>query len=143
MFPVWATPTFLRHNPTGMHPLPCLTPCSLQAGGRPIHPVPALPLPEAALLRLRLASLRKSPSLSCFPPAELKAKEHSCHGGSLRMYLWEKAGGTGMMRRCINLPLEAKTSSHGSGYPHYTASQSCIPRIPTIPRETVAKPIGF
>lgn len=107
-----------------------------------IHPVPALPLPVAALLRLRLAPARKSPSLSRFPPAELKAKEHSGCGGALRMYLWEKAGGSGVMRRCINLPWEANMSSHGSGYPRFIVSQSCIPHIPTIPRETLAKTIG-
>lgn len=103
-FPVWATPKFLRPSPTGTHPLLCLTPCSLQAGRTPIHPVPALSLPEASLLRLRAASLRNSPSLSCFPPAELKAKEHSCRGGALRMCLWEKAGGTGVMRKEVHQP---------------------------------------
>lgn len=46
------------------------------------------------------ACLRKSSS----PPAELKAKEHSCHGGTLRMYLWEKAGGTGVMRKEVHQP---------------------------------------
>lgn len=47
-----------------------------------------------------------------------------------------------MMGRCINLPCGAKMSSRGFGYPHFIDSQFCIPHIPTIPRETVAKLIG-
>ena len=140
VFPGWATPKFLRCNPTGTHPLLCPTPCSPQAGGRLIHPVPALSLPVAALLRFRPAALRKSLSLSCLPPAEPEAKEHTCHGGAL--FVGEGRRQWDMMGRCINLRWGAKMSSHGSGYPHFIDSRSCIPHIPTIPRETVAKPIG-
>lgn len=138
-FPGWATPKLLRCNPTGTHPLLCPTPGSPQAGGRPVHPAPALSLPAAALLGLRPAALRKSPSLSCLPPAEPEAEEHTCHGG---VFVGEGRRRWDRMGRCANLPWGAQMPSRGSGYPHFIDSRSCIPRIPTIPRETAAKPIG-
>lgn len=143
MFPGWATPKFLRCNPTGTHPLRCPTPRSLQAGGRSIHPVSALSLPVAALLRLRPAALRKSPSLSSLPPAEPEAKGRTCHGRAPKdLFVGDRRRQWDMTGRCINLPQGAKMSSHGSGYPRFIDSRSCIPHIPTIPRETAAKPIG-
>lgn len=48
----------------------------------------------------------------------------------------------GTMVRCINLPWRANMPSRGSGSPHFIDSLSCILHILTIPRETVAKPIG-
>jgi len=47
-----------------------------------------------------------------------------------------------MMGTCTNLLWGARMSSRGSGYPHFIDSRSCIPHIPTIPRETVAKSIS-
>lgn len=40
------------------------------------------------------------------------------------------------------MPWGASTSPRGSGHPHFTDSRSRILHIPTIPSETVAKPIG-
>lgn len=59
------------------------------------------------------------------------------------VYLWEKAGGSGIGWGGAPIcPGGAKMPSLGSGYPHFIDSRSCIPHIPTIPRETAAKPIG-
>lgn len=59
------------------------------------------------------------------------------------MYSWgEGRRECGMTVRCINLPWRANMPSCGSGSPHFIDSLSCILHILTIPRETVAKPIG-
>lgn len=116
----------------------------LPAGRRKTHSPSLCLIPSCGCLaRAQTGSSEEEP-LSQLPSSR-KARHQGAHmpwGSPEDVSVGDGRRQWCMVGRCINLPWGAKTSSCGSGYPHFMDSRSCIPHIPTIPRETVAKPIG-